>query len=120
MRAAVRRIDTRDSQIELGFKQALVPVANAKDRWIPEWRDLAFLASAPAGSFFPQLSGTILLRLANCCSAHNSLDFPSCYDSVMRDLIVLFIHFIATLARLVGPGGARKDRVQNSSMRSST
>jgi hypothetical protein len=57
---------------------------------------------------------------------------------VMRDLVVLFIHLIATLARLLGPGGARsivstaccshpiavgsparKDRVQNSSMRSS-
>jgi putative transposase len=25
----------------------------------------------------------------------------------MRDLVVLFIHFIATLARLFGPGGAR-------------
>jgi len=25
----------------------------------------------------------------------------------MRDLVVLFIHFIATLARLLGPGGAR-------------
>jgi len=24
----------------------------------------------------------------------------------MRDLVVLFIHFIATLARLLGPGGA--------------
>src|SRR6516162_7755704 len=34
-------------------------------------------------------------------------DSPSCYDSVMRDLVVLFIHFIATLARLLGPGGAR-------------
>ena len=34
-------------------------------------------------------------------------NFPSCYDSVMRDLVVLFIHFIASLARLLGPGGAR-------------
>src|SRR6516165_2203242 len=34
-------------------------------------------------------------------------DSPSCYDSVMRDLVVLFIHLIATLARLLGPGGAR-------------
>ena len=34
-------------------------------------------------------------------------DFLSCSDSVMRDLVVLFIHFIATLARLLGPGGAR-------------
>jgi hypothetical protein len=25
----------------------------------------------------------------------------------MRDLVVLFIHFIASLARLLGPGGAR-------------
>src|SRR6266481_6869135 len=36
-----------------------------------------------------------------------SRDFPSCYDSVMRDVVVLFIHFIATLARLLGPGGVR-------------
>ena len=34
-------------------------------------------------------------------------DFPSCYDSAMRNLVVLFIHFIATLARLLGPGGVR-------------
>jgi len=34
-------------------------------------------------------------------------DSPSCYDSLMRDLVVLFIHFIATLARLLKPGGAR-------------
>jgi len=34
-------------------------------------------------------------------------DFLSCYDSVMRDLVVLLIHFIASLARLFGPGGAR-------------
>src|SRR6202041_3444697 len=34
-------------------------------------------------------------------------DFLSCYDFVMRDLVVLLIHFIATLARLLGPGGAR-------------
>jgi divalent metal cation (Fe/Co/Zn/Cd) transporter len=38
--------------------------------------------------------------LANCYFAHDSLGFPACYDSVMRDLVVLFIHFIATLARL--------------------
>ena len=34
-------------------------------------------------------------------------DFPSCYDSAMRNLVVLFIHFIAILARLLGPGGVR-------------
>jgi hypothetical protein len=32
---------------------------------------------------------------------------PSCYDSAMRNLVVLFIHLIATLARLLGPGGVR-------------
>jgi len=30
---------------------------------------------------------------------------PSCYDSAMRNLVVLFIHFVATLAWLLGPGG---------------
>ena len=34
-------------------------------------------------------------------------DSPSYYDSAMRNLVVLFIHFIATLARLLGPGGVR-------------
>src|SRR5258708_4665891 len=34
-------------------------------------------------------------------------DSPSCYDSAMRTLVVLFIHFIASLARLLGPGGVR-------------
>jgi hypothetical protein len=32
---------------------------------------------------------------------------PSCYDPAMHNLVVLFIHFIATLARLLGPGGVR-------------
>ena len=32
---------------------------------------------------------------------------PSCYDSAMRHLLVLFIHFVATLAQLLGPGGVR-------------
>jgi putative transposase len=34
-------------------------------------------------------------------------DSPSCYHSAMRHLAVLFIHFISTLARLLGPGGVR-------------
>ena len=34
-------------------------------------------------------------------------DFPSCYHSSMRNLAVLFIHLLATLARLLGPGGVR-------------
>jgi len=32
-------------------------------------------------------------------------DSPSCYHSLVRNLPVLFIHFIAVLARLLGPGG---------------
>jgi hypothetical protein len=31
-------------------------------------------------------------------------DSPSCYDSLMRNLAVLIIHFIAVPARLLGPG----------------
>jgi len=34
-------------------------------------------------------------------------NFPSCYYSSMRNLAVLVIHLIATLARLLGPGGVR-------------
>jgi hypothetical protein len=34
-------------------------------------------------------------------------DSPSCYHSSMRNLAVLFLHFIAVLARLLGPGGVR-------------
>jgi hypothetical protein len=34
-------------------------------------------------------------------------DFPLCYYSSMRNLAVLVIHLIATLARLLGPGGVR-------------
>jgi putative transposase len=34
-------------------------------------------------------------------------DSPSCNDSAMRNLVVLLIHLIATLARLLGPGGVR-------------
>src|SRR5208282_540639 len=34
-------------------------------------------------------------------------DSPSCYDSAMRNLVLLFIHFIATLPRLLRPSGVR-------------
>ena len=34
-------------------------------------------------------------------------DSPPCYHSSMRHLVVLFIHFLAALARLLGPGGVR-------------
>jgi putative transposase len=30
-----------------------------------------------------------------------------CYNKEMRDLVILFVHVIATLARLLGPGGLR-------------
>jgi hypothetical protein len=31
----------------------------------------------------------------------------ACYDRAMRDLSVLILHLLATIARLAGPGGAR-------------
>jgi hypothetical protein len=31
----------------------------------------------------------------------------SCYNAEMRDLVILFVHVIATLTRLLGPGGIR-------------
>lgn len=31
----------------------------------------------------------------------------TCYDCVVRDLAVLVLHLLATVARLAGPGGAR-------------
>ena len=34
-------------------------------------------------------------------------DSKFCYDREMRDLFILFVHVIATLARLLGPGGLR-------------
>ena len=34
-------------------------------------------------------------------------DSLPCYHSLMHHLVVLFVHFIATLARLLGPGGVR-------------
>src|ERR1700724_1467147 len=32
---------------------------------------------------------------------------PACYEGAMRDLSLLFLHLLATVARLAGPGGAR-------------
>ena len=47
--------------------------------------------------------------LANCYFAHNSLEFPVLLRFCDSRSGRLFIHFIATLARLLrlGPGGAR-------------
>ena len=39
--------------------------------------------------------------LENCYFAHNSLEFPVLLGFCERDLVVLFIHFIATLARML-------------------
>jgi hypothetical protein len=47
------------------------------------------------------------LSLANCYFVNDPQDSPPCYDSLMRNFAVLFIHFIAVLARLLGPGGVR-------------
>ena len=33
--------------------------------------------------------------------------FISCYYAQMRDLVILFIHFLTTIARLARPGGVR-------------
>ena len=38
---------------------------------------------------------------------HLLLGSRSCYDCAVRDLAVLFLHLLATVARLAGPGGAR-------------
>jgi hypothetical protein len=47
-----------------------------------------------------------LLWLANCYFPIPQ-DSSFCCDSLMRNLAVLFIHFIAVQARLLGPGGVR-------------
>src|SRR5882757_7370856 len=53
----------------------------------------------------PKFSETCGWRIVN--SRMIPRDSPSCYDSAMRNLLALFIHLIATLARLLGPGGVR-------------
>ena len=42
----------------LQTQRSMIQACEAAQR--TRWRDLAFLASAPAGSFFQELSGTIL------------------------------------------------------------
>jgi hypothetical protein len=32
---------------------------------------------------------------------------PCCYDWAVRNLVVLLVHVLATVARLAGPGGVR-------------
>jgi hypothetical protein len=49
-----------------------------------------------------------MVSLANCYFAHDSSVFPALLRTAMRNLVVLFIHLIATpQARLLGPGGGR-------------
>jgi hypothetical protein len=38
-------------------------------------------------------------------------DFPSYYHSTMRHLVVLLIHFLATLVRLIAPGGVLRREI---------
>jgi hypothetical protein len=45
--------------------------------------------------------------LANCYFSKDSSGFSVLLDYLMRNLAVLFIHFIAVLARLLRPGGVR-------------
>ena len=47
-----------------------------------------------------------ILCLANCQFA-NAFDFAICWDRAVRDLAVLFLQLLATVARLAGPGGVR-------------
>ena len=49
----------------------------------------------------PRVPGDLLIRGTTPC------DSRFCYDAQMRDLVILFVHVIATLARLLGPGGTR-------------
>jgi hypothetical protein len=45
---------------------------------------------------------------ANCViSLMIPRDFPSCYHSSMRHRVVLFLHLLAILVRLLGPGAVR-------------
>jgi hypothetical protein len=53
----------------------------------------------------PILAGKVLL--ANCQIRRHLLDFGRWHDCAMRDLVILFLHLLATIARLAGPGGAR-------------
>src|SRR6266571_6366994 len=53
-----------------------------------------------------------ILWLANCYFAHDSSGFSVLLRFFDVNLAVLFIHFIAALARLLGPGGVRSSLLQ--------
>ena len=44
--------------------------------------------------------------MENCKIRSNFLNVARWHDCARRDLAVLFLHLLATVARLVGPGGA--------------
>src|SRR5215469_16536546 len=67
-------------------------------RWLPD------RVSKPEGHII-RTRGTCGWRIV--ISPIIPYDSPPCYHSSMRHLVVLFIHFIATLARLLGPRGVR-------------
>ena len=57
--------------------------------------------------------GCILVSIGILCMANSKIGqhslggSRSCWDRPVRDLAVLFLHLLATVARLAGPGGAR-------------
>jgi hypothetical protein len=63
--------------------------------------------AAPANSACPWRVVTRTRVSGECYFVNDPEDSPPCYDSLMRNFAVLFIHFIALLARLLGPGGVR-------------
>jgi hypothetical protein len=48
-----------------------------------------------------------IMSLANCGFDTTPCDSGICNDLEMSDLVILFVHVIATLARLLVPGGLR-------------
>jgi hypothetical protein len=65
------------------------------------------------GSHLKPYLNTINVFSLECCGRRIVIspkipgDSPSCYHSSIGNLAVLFFHFIATLARLLGPDGVR-------------
>src|SRR5205807_779663 len=62
----------------------------------------------------PSTTFMSLWRVTSACCAGRIADSRaflgisrSCYDCVVRDLAVLLLHVVATVARIAGPGGVR-------------
>jgi len=74
---------------------------------LPKEEDNILLDHA-LGSFLRDIKAFRNLCLANCYFSQDSSGFSVLLPFfLMRNLPVLFIHFIAVLARLLGPGGVR-------------